>query len=577
MSTIYSLVCFGGRLGKTVTFTDAGDIVNLTNNGLRVGTGVAFSTTGSLPTGLTAGTTYYAKSGADVNKFLLYPTEADAIAGTSQVTFSGTGSGTHTVKGAYFLGLTTEQLARYGTAGSERIYDGLNAFISGRSSAYFADEEICEIGEAFDDYGSANVAVSTVPAGRVLLTTMVGSARGAGYHGGVVGAGYIFKRPTANAQIILSLGLGNVADGFTVQVTTSPHDVCWAITPGAEGAAQYMIAIGGFNSKGQGFNANSAATIRYCLSIGFRDGYMFTQFNTGVKAYNNVAVSNTLGFAGGNGSGAYQTTNIGGFYYNNISVGNTTNWHAATGQTKATNNAGLSGEAWMVGTGSTRATIATTDFVDVSGTGTAPAWTIPPDFRPAAAASPQVETGTGYYNASAYDIAGNETPRYIGATSSTVVNAGAFVTNYAYVIETVGTTDFTAIGASANTVGIQFKATGAGAGTGTATATEVRDIGPYEFDHGYGPHPASHTLTLDSVVVGSRILIESQDGATQHHNDTAATSSVEITVPVYGDDRDDWRIRIRKASGTPYYRPWTTLITAAAGESAIYVEQQLDE
>ena len=121
MATVYSLICFGGRTGKTVTFTDAGDVVNLTNNGLRAGSGVVFSTTSALPTGLTAGTTYYAKPGADANKFLLYPTSADAIAGTNQVTFSGTGSGTHTVNGAYFLGLTTEQLARHGSSGSERI------------------------------------------------------------------------------------------------------------------------------------------------------------------------------------------------------------------------------------------------------------------------------------------------------------------------------------------------------------------------------------------------------------------------------------------------------------------------
>src|ERR1019366_4227726 len=48
-------------------------------------------------------------------------------------------------------------------------------------------------------------------------------------------------------------------------------------------------------------------------------------------------------------------------------------------------------------------------------------------------------------------------------------NAGSFVTGTSYVITTVGSTNFTAIGASANTVGVQFYATGAGSGTGTAT------------------------------------------------------------------------------------------------------------
>jgi len=39
-----------------------------------------------------------------------------------------------------------------------------------------------------------------------------------------------------------------------------------------------------------------------------------------------------------------------------------------------------------------------------------------------------------------------------------------------HTIVTVGSTDFTAIGASANTVGIVFTATAVGSGTGTATA-----------------------------------------------------------------------------------------------------------
>jgi hypothetical protein len=53
------------------------------------------------------------------------------------------------------------------------------------------------------------------------------------------------------------------------------------------------------------------------------------------------------------------------------------------------------------------------------------------------------------------------------------VTAGAFVTGRQYMIDTVGTTDFTLIGASANSSGILFTATGAGAGTGTAYNTQT--------------------------------------------------------------------------------------------------------
>ena len=50
----------------------------------------------------------------------------------------------------------------------------------------------------------------------------------------------------------------------------------------------------------------------------------------------------------------------------------------------------------------------------------------------------------------------------------TTLTAGAFVTDRSHKIVSVGNTSFTAIGASANTVGVIFTSTGAGSGTGTA-------------------------------------------------------------------------------------------------------------
>ena len=47
---------------------------------------------------------------------------------------------------------------------------------------------------------------------------------------------------------------------------------------------------------------------------------------------------------------------------------------------------------------------------------------------------------------------------------------------------TVGTTDFTAIGASANTVGTVFTATGAGTGTGTVSGQQGNEKGEQWLD-----------------------------------------------------------------------------------------------
>lgn len=57
-------------------------------------------------------------------------------------------------------------------------------------------------------------------------------------------------------------------------------------------------------------------------------------------------------------------------------------------------------------------------------------------------------------------------PTFLSSTSSTA--AGSFTLGNQYKISFVGTTDFTLIGASANTVGVKFIATGAGSGSGTA-------------------------------------------------------------------------------------------------------------
>jgi hypothetical protein len=50
--------------------------------------------------------------------------------------------------------------------------------------------------------------------------------------------------------------------------------------------------------------------------------------------------------------------------------------------------------------------------------------------------------------------------------------AGNFKIGVTYTIQSIGDTNFTLIGASANTIGVEFIATGVGVGTGTASAKE---------------------------------------------------------------------------------------------------------
>lgn len=83
---------------STATMTIADPcVVTWASHGLADGTPVLFTTTGALPTGITASTYYYAKS-TGTNTFNLYDTAAHAITGgaTGRVVTSGSQSGVHT-------------------------------------------------------------------------------------------------------------------------------------------------------------------------------------------------------------------------------------------------------------------------------------------------------------------------------------------------------------------------------------------------------------------------------------------------------------------------------------------------
>ena len=71
----------------------------------------------------------------------------------------------------------------------------------------------------------------------------------------------------------------------------------------------------------------------------------------------------------------------------------------------------------------------------------------------------------------------NTTEPVITDISANAITAGSFVVGVQYTITTVGTTDFTLIGAASNTIGVSFTATGVGTGTGTATKDAVKISG----------------------------------------------------------------------------------------------------
>lgn len=96
----------GARSFAATISIAAPGVVTKVAHGLTVGSAVKFTTTGTLPTGLTAGTTYYVKTAPDADTFTL-----SATPGSTAITTTGTQTGTHTATTVpngtvdYFIGL----------------------------------------------------------------------------------------------------------------------------------------------------------------------------------------------------------------------------------------------------------------------------------------------------------------------------------------------------------------------------------------------------------------------------------------------------------------------------------------
>ena len=82
-------------------------------------------------------------------------------------------------------------------------------------------------------------------------------------------------------------------------------------------------------------------------------------------------------------------------------------------------------------------------------------------------------------------------------------------------------------------------------------------------------------LTLNNIVTGSSLQIESQDSSTVFHNSVVSGTTKSVTLQVYapGSALNALRIKVRKGSVAPFYQPYETLLTAVVGSASVYVSQ----
>ena len=440
MAAVYSLVCWGGLTGKTVTLTIASPcVVTSTNHGLHNGTGVVFNTTGALPTGITSGTTYYARSTA-ANTFNLYDTPANAIAGgaTGRVATTGTQSGTHTLKSAYFLGLP--DLTRWGTSGPERIYDSVVSWRAARSTANAFDEEICEIGQDFDDKFTSDLTIN-IPAAVIRITPTVAGVYTSAWHGGVYGAGYRLVKGYSYGA-----GLGFGTSRVTVEDITIYGDNYWGdiVTIRSVMGTFQRNFVYASSASINGLNIGGAANKtlnNVIIGIGLGINIYGYEHAAGTCANNTIVACNT----GIKAANAYCY----GWFYNNVSVGcYIENWNGTFANMKAAYNTGESTKGVPFGTNAiVSATPDNTTFVDYAGR----------DLRPAAG-SVLIDAGTFVFDIAAEDLNLAERPNYNNGGAE-LWDVGAFEYDHGYTRPASTTVTFTGVN-SGTEIRVYDKVTG---------------------------------------------------------------------------------------------------------------------
>ena len=117
-------------------------------------------------------------------------------------------------------------------------------------------------------------------------------------------------------------------------------------------------------------------------------------------------------------------------------------------------------------------------------------------------------------------------------TAAGTVTAGSFVVGETYTIASVGTTNFTLIGAASNTIGVTFVATGIGAGTGTAVFKYALSTYLFTVNNIYSFSVTVQTLGVN-VLQRPNIDYTYSAGILTFYNVPTVASSVGVTSQFY--------------------------------------------
>jgi hypothetical protein len=217
---------FGGTIvtptPQTVTITIATPgVLTLAAHGMANDTPITLATTGALPTGLVAGTTYYVRN-ALTNTF-----ELSATAGGASITTSGSQSGVQTAsivwspsEKVFLNGYATES----GVAPTNTGFSGFDT--TGQFFGNLSFRDAVGIGLATPDPNRQLHIKGTGIAGVELETTVPGSQKWLIYNGaGAAGDFGIYDDTSGGDRLVISAATGDVTIGSLLKLGSGPTTI----------------------------------------------------------------------------------------------------------------------------------------------------------------------------------------------------------------------------------------------------------------------------------------------------------------------------------------------------------------
>jgi len=349
LSNVY--VGVGGATFSATCTAATTDIITCTGSMLSVGALVRFTTTGTLPAGLSLATDYYG-IGIDNDTFKVASTLQNAFAGTA-VDITGTGTGTHTVTCQNPNMVVDKGDVSLTSVRMDETVVGSRAHMLVNAGATVRIDATCTFGSTIEEGAGTVVQGTTVEFGTFAARPV----------NGVVGSLYIatdtgdhyFWSGTAWVLVGTQWELHaewTIAGTFS-DVTLPPgtKTAKWVVVAGGGGGGSGRKGPGGANRFGGGAGGAGGMIVQEVFSSAALTDTYTVVVGAGGTGGASVSANGTDGNAGGNGGGSTVTGAVVGLIARAAGAGGGSGGTATTG-TAGTSRTGFEGFAGAGGAGS---------------------------------------------------------------------------------------------------------------------------------------------------------------------------------------------------------------------------------